>query len=161
MLIQTRTDTTVFANAKFQPGFKLGGLSTTPQRTSSIFWGSMRGLHVAHRSCMIAEADRRLWVSGPVAAGQSRGKQMLFLVTMAIATNFLANSAASTSKWLDLGAAPGPSLLSDSAARPRRGLRRCSRELKRPDSRDGLSSLRGKMPNDSWAQLDEFFTSLT
>jgi hypothetical protein len=37
-----------------------------------IFRGSMRWLHVAHRSCMIADADRRLWVSGPVAAGQSR-----------------------------------------------------------------------------------------
>jgi hypothetical protein len=127
----------------------------------TISRGSMRWLDVAHRSCMIADADRRLWVSGPVAAGQSRGKQMLFLVTMAIATNFLANSAASTRKWPGLGAALGRFALSGSAARPRRELRRCSRELNRPDSRDGLSSLRGNMPNDSWAQLDEFFTSLT
>jgi hypothetical protein len=44
-----------------------------------IFWGTRRAivlgrrrLHVAHRSCMIAHADRRLWVSGHGAAGQSR-----------------------------------------------------------------------------------------
>jgi hypothetical protein len=31
----SRTGTTRFANAKFEPGFEPGGLPTTPQRTSS------------------------------------------------------------------------------------------------------------------------------
>jgi len=33
--MHSRTDTKVFANAKFEPGFELRGLPSTPQWTSS------------------------------------------------------------------------------------------------------------------------------